>query len=507
MAEERITAQKQNSMANGFSFDDISIRSIIRDVLKRIFLIALCAIVFASGFYIYKCESYVPEYTSKTTFLVSTKDNSYDAYSNLSTTVQLNQVFKMILDSNALQETVKTDLGLKKLDAKIKADIIPETNLLVLSVTSSTPKSSYDILCSVTENYPIFSSEVMGNAVMDVFDAPSVPTHPNNSTGAFRFAIIGFMLGAVLSLAGVIVLSFLKDTVKNESQIEDKLDTSFYCSLPHEHKKKRKGLLISDVTSSFGFEEAYNKLRSNIERDQRKYGYKAITIASAVENEGKTTVAANLAVVLARQEQKVVIVDLDLRQPSVYRIFETDVPLDKDIANYFSKNEESVEGYVIHNKKNNVDMLLSQTGINNINQLLKRRAVNKMVSELKQKYDFIIIDTPPVVYVADVDDITDATDASLIVVREDFAKAMILNDAIDSLTRSQKPLLGAVLNNSLGDSYSSGYGYAYSRYGAYAGYGYGKYGKYGKYSKYGKYGKQHKLSHSKSSREEIANGN
>lgn len=484
MAEKKQPTSKSVKSAE-FSLDDISLKSIIRDVFRRMLAIVLASVVMASGFYIYTCETYKPQYTSSTTFLVSTRDGSYDAYSNLNTTVQLNQVFKMILDSSALQETVKKDLGLNVLDATITATIVEETNLLVLSVTAGSPKDSYNILCSVIENYPTFSSEVMGNAVMDVFDAPSVPTKANNSTGALRKAILGALVGAVLSLALVVVLSFLKDTVKNEHQLEEKLDTRLYGVIPHEKRRKRAGLLVSDVVGSFGFEEAYNKLRSKIERDSRQNGHKAYAIASTLENEGKTTVAANLAIVLARQHYKVLIVDFDLRRPALFRIFEQKVDEDKDFSRYFADDSRKIGEYIIHNKKNKVDMLLLSKEMQNINRALKRTMLSDIISELKQSYDYIIIDTPPVALVSDVDDVISASDASLIVVREDEAKAMVINDSIDLLARTDVPLIGAILNDSLGDSSSYGYGYAYS--GHYGKYGYGRYGRYGKYGKYGKY--------------------
>lgn len=486
MAEKKQPTSK-SAKSTEFNLEDISIKSIIRDVLRRILLIVLAMIVMASAFYIYTCESYKPQYTSSTTFLVSTRDGSYDAYSNLNTTVQLNQVFKMILDSSALQEAVKKDLGLNVLDATINASVVEETNLLVLSVTAGTPRDSYDILCSVVENYPTFSSEVMGNAVMDVFDAPSVPTRANNSNGAFRRAIMGALFGAVLSFALVVALSFLKDTVKNEHQLEDKLDTRLFGTVPHENRRKRAGLLVSDVTSSFAFEEAYNKLRSRIEREKRNHGYKAFAISSSLENEGKTTVASNIAIVLARQNYKVLIVDFDFRRPALYRIFEQKIDDDKNFSNYFAKdNEKSILDFVVYNKKNKIDMLLATSEIENINRALKRSMLSDIITELKQSYDYIIIDTPPVALVSDVDDVIGASDASLLVVREDEAKAMIINDSIDLLIRTEKPLIGAILNDSLGTSTT--YGYAYSgQYGKGYRYGYGRYGRYGKYGKYGKY--------------------
>lgn len=498
MADNKIT-QPKSTNASDFNLEDISIKSILRDVWRRILIVALAVAVFGGGFYVFKCESYKPQYTSKTTFLVSTKDGSNDAYSNLNTTIQLNQVFKMILDSSALQDSVKRELGLNVLDATIDATIVPETNLLVLSVTAGSPLASYKILNSVIDNYPTYSSEVMGNAVMDVFDPPSVPVKPNNTPQAFTGLIMGAMVGAALSFALIVVLSFLKDTVKNERQLEEKLDTKLYATIPHEKRRKRAGLLVSDVLCSFEFEEAYNKLRSSIEREKRHKGYKCFAVASALENEGKTTVAANLAIVLARQNNKVLLVDFDLRRPAVDMIFEQELGDDKEFSKYFASHDNaSVKDYIINNR-DNLDLLASTKSVDNINRALKRTILHDVIEEVRNDYDYIIIDTPPIALVSDIDDAISSADASLIVVREDEALAMVINDGIDVLTRSEKPLLGAVLNDNITSAMSSSYGYAYA--GRYSGYGYGKYGRYGKYGKYGKYSKYASASRHSSKKE------
>lgn len=478
------TLRNPRQAGSQIGLEDISLTSILRDLLRNILLIALSALIFAGGFYIVKNETFKPQYKSEATFLVSTRDGSFDAYSNLSTTIQLNQVFKMILDSDALKEAVKTDLGLTELDATITAANVEETNLLVLSVVAPTPSDSYKILCSVIKNYPIFSNEVMGNAVMDVFEAPSVPTKPINSVGGFKWAVIGFMAGAVLMAAAVILLSYFKDTVKNERQVEKKLDTKLYAVIPHEKKRKRKGLLVTDLTSSFGFREAYNKLRSRVEREYARKGFKVFAISSPLENEGKTTVAANLALSLAKKKYKVLMADFDLRNPAVAKIFELEVG-DREFTSAFGDSKvQNIEKYIIVDDKTGIDFLACTKQIDNVNNVLRRGVLSSIVNELKHRYDYVIIDTPPVAFVSDIDDVASASDASILVVREDYTKAMVINDSIDSMTRTGTPLLGAVLNNSLGSSEVFGSGYAY----------YGSYGSYGKYSGYNKYGKYAKYS-------------
>lgn len=473
------TLRNPRQAGSQIGLEDISLTSIMRDLLRNILLIALSALIFASGFYIVKNETFKPQYKSEATFLVSTRDGSFDAYSNLSTTIQLNQLFKVILDSDALKEAVKADLGMTELDATITASNVAETNLLVLSVVAPTPSDSYKILCSVIKCYPIFSDEVMGNAVMDIFDAPSVPTKPINSVGGFKWAVIGFLAGALLMAAAVILLSYFKDTVKNERQVEKKLDTKLYAVIPHEKRRKRRGLLVTDITSSFGFREAYNKLRSRVEREYSRKGFKVFAISSPLENEGKTTVAANLALSLAKKKYKVLLADFDLRNPAVAKIFELEVG-DREFTSVFAEDKlHNLEKYIISDDRTGIDFLACTRQIENVNNALRRGVLSSIVNELKHDYDYVIIDTPPVAFVSDIDDVASASDASILVVREDYTKSMVINDSIDSVTRTGTPLLGAVLNNCLSSSESLGSGYAY----------YGKYGKYSGYKKYGKYAK------------------
>ena len=238
-------------------------------------------------------------------------------------------------------------------------------------------------------------------------------------------------------------------------------------------------MLVTDITSSFGFREAYNKLRSRVEREYSRKGFKVFAISSPLENEGKTTVAANLALSLAKKKYKVLMADFDLRNPAVAKIFELEVG-DREFTSAFGDSKvQNIEKYIIVDDKTGIDFLACTKQIDNVNNVLRRGVLSSIVNELKHRYDYVIIDTPPVAFVSDIDDVASASDASILVVREDYTKAMVINDSIDSMTRTGTPLLGAVLNNSLGSSEAFGSGYAY----------YGSYGKYSGYKKYGKYAK------------------
>lgn len=481
MDKRKINAPKQSKPIISISLNDISIKSIVRDVIRRVLVIVLCAIVFGGGFYIAKSESFKPQYTSEATMLVSTKNGSYDAYSNLSTAVQMNQVFQMILASNALQDAVMEDLNVSELDAKIEAVSVEETNLLTLKVTSSTPVDSYYVLCSVIRNYPLFSNEIMTDAVMDVFEAPTIPTKANNYDDSLKFGVIGLLVGALISFVGIVLLSILNDTVKNQNQLNDKLSSKLYATIPHEKRKIRRGILISDATSSFEIKEAFNMLSSRLQHEKRNNGYKIFSINSVSDNEGKTTICSNLAICLAEEGFKTLLIDLDFNNPNIYSVLNKDIPSGKDLFRLFVSDNKDLSHYIISSKKTNLDMLLSNGNISNTNQIVSHNNFDKAVLEISKNYDYVIIDNSSIANIADINDIISFADASLLVVREDYTKSIKINDAIDLIKGTNATLLGVIFNDSINEHHSSSYGYAYGSYSSSSSY-YKKYNGYSHYS-------------------------
>lgn len=478
MKKVNISSPK-NSNAKGVILEDISPSSIARDVARQIVLILLCATIAFAGFFVAKNESYKPQYISSATLMVSTKDNSADAFSNLSKTTQVNQVFKLIIESNALLDKVNRDLNRDASKAKINAKMLEGTNLLELSVTASSPKDSYDVLCSIIRCYPVFMSEITENVIY-VFDEPSVPTHDNGSSNVIIFGVLGFFAGALACIGVLVYLSITKQTIKDYNQVNNKLTARLLASVPNE-KNQSSYPLVSNTIVSFEFKEAFNELRSKINRENKSKNAKCFAISSTTDNEGKTTASINLAVSLARQGYKVILIDLDYNAPSIHKALGIEVDEVKDFQRCFYGYEvEELSPFIFSDKINNIDMLLSSIGYVDVERAIVRERLEKIISNLKESYDYIIIDTASVDRVATVDDVINACDEVIIVVREDFERAEKINDSIDILSRTGKTVAGTIFNFS---SIKKGYAYGYAYYGGYHNkYGY-KYNSYNKYSK------------------------
>ena len=162
-----------------FYFDEINIKSIIRDVFRHFWMILMAgisAILLVSG---YQNIIYEAQYTSKATLVVSAKGSGTgNPYANLTTTAEMAEVFSNVFSSNVLKKRIVEELHLQGAEFSITAQTIPETNLLVLSVTGKQPQVVYQAICGAIDHYADVSEYVFSNAVLDVMETPEVPLYP-----------------------------------------------------------------------------------------------------------------------------------------------------------------------------------------------------------------------------------------------------------------------------------------------------------------------------------------
>ena len=211
-------------------------------------------------------------------------------------------------------------------------------------------------------------------------------------------------------------------------------------------------------------------------------------VTSVMENEGKSTVISNLALSLSAAGRKVLLMDLDMRKPSLYKIFEVE-DTNIDTLGKVLMGESGTGDLVQVLSKEHLCVIFNTKEYSISTELLSGERLKVLLEYLKGRFDYILIDTPPMQSVADAEVIAGVADASLMVIREHQVPVPAILEALDSLRDSHAQPIGCVLNDSYGDigeslggyQYGSDYGYRYGR-------GYGKY--YGRY--YGRYAEQRK---------------
>ena len=463
--------------------------NVIRDVLKNWWVILFIAISASLLTYIASAWMYHPTYTSSTTFVVSAKGSSTGAYANQSQTEKLTDTFQSVMNSQILKKKVSESLNMDSFPGTVKIEVVPETNLLTVSVTSDSPEVSFKLLKSMLEHYQDVSKNVLGEVVMEVFEAPNFPSAADVAFQGRSMMKKGFLAGVALMIVLLALLSYQKDNVKSEEEVPEKLDTTVFGTLNHESayrnlkarlKRQKKKILITEPAVSFEFVETIKKMRTKLLYYRSKQQDKVLLVTSAMKKEGKTIVAANLALAMAQRGKKVLLIEGDLRKSSLAAFLNVEVP---EGAGFSERIDPDLESLIFQVPDKSLYLLPNNVAHKRSTEFLGSQRFAEFLENMRAEMDFIIIDGPAAKGRADVEVLARRADFSLLVVKQNYTKVPYINDTIDMLDRYGHGVAGCVFNDVLmsGAVFSSGYGYGYDY-----GYGYGKY-RYGRYHGYGKY--------------------
>ena len=201
---------------------------------------------------------------------------------------------------------------------------------------------------------------------------------------------------------------------------------------------------ILNKNSSFVMKEAYKTLRTNIRFFLRTEGCKRICITSAASGEGKSITLLNLAISIAEAGQKVLLIDADMRRPALARLLvEKAAPgLSNVLANITSIDETIRTGLYP-----NLDILFSGDVPPNPSELLSSGAMEKLIADMTDRYDYILLDTPPVNVVSDACLVANLIDGVLLLARQNRSKKDAVKRAVSNLQLTGANLLGFVLND------------------------------------------------------------
>lgn len=188
--------------------------------------------------------------------------------------------------------------------------------------------------------------------------------------------------------------------------------------------------------------EAYRSLRTNIQYSSFDNKYQTLVVTSANPGEGKTTVAGNLALVLAQGESKVLLVDCDMRRPSIHKTFK--------ISNTYGISDLLVGNKKLESVANKYNDNLSIVPAGKIPpnpaEMLASKAMTAFLEEMKNYFDYIVLDTPPLQAVTDAQVLSTKVDGSLIVVRAGVTKKDAVHNAVSIIKKVKGNIIGTVLN-------------------------------------------------------------
>ncbi|WP_100405493.1 CpsD/CapB family tyrosine-protein kinase [Bacillus solitudinis] len=226
-------------------------------------------------------------------------------------------------------------------------------------------------------------------------------------------------------------------------------------------KASEQRKVISHIEPKSPIAEQYRSVRTNIQFASLEENLQKILVTSAGPGEGKSTTVANLAVVFAQQGKRVLLVDADLRKPTVHYTFQT--PNTLGLTNVLT-GQSTFEGSVSRTDVEKLDLMTSGPIPPNPSELLGSRAMSRFMEEASTAYDFVFFDTPPVLAVADAQVLANQCDGSIFVVNSGKTDRAGALKAKELLTQAQAKVLGVVLNQKpKGDDNSYYYYYGTSK--------------------------------------------
>lgn len=445
----------------------------------------------AGGYSAFQLVSYEPVYRSSATFTVTTAESgsgTYSFYYDSTTADQMSRTFPYILESSFFRSALLERLDQTTLNGTISAETIEESNVVTMTVESSSAEDARMILDAALEIYPETARFVLGEITFNYLDEPETPTAPYNQVSLRRTVVLGGGVGFLAALCFLAALSLSRKTARDPEEMKKITSLRCMASVPHvafkAHRQKRNSsIAVWEKRVHHGYRESLASLAIRVEKELKKRKGRLLLVTSTASGEGKSSLAVNLAASLAERGSRVLLIDGDLRKQSDAEILGAkgafslaDAAGDRSAANY----EELLEKL----KHPDIFFFGGNAGVKQPASLLSSRGVQKFLRDMRGRMDYIILDTPPSGMFQDAAVLADEADGILFVVKYDYVPQRQIWECFSSLRGRKAEILGYVFNEYPEAASEYGYGrYGYGRYG----YGYRKYG----YQHYGKdYGEE-----------------
>ncbi|MFW6200324.1 MAG: polysaccharide biosynthesis tyrosine autokinase, partial [Gemmatimonadota bacterium] len=343
-----------------------------------------------------------------------------------------------------------------------------ENRLQTLQLQQNLDEGTYEFLLS--QLYEARIVEAAAAPYVDVID-PALEGRPIQPRGQVN-VVLGALLGLILGVGTAFFLEYLDRTIRTSNDIEALLGIPVLGLVPRlrrvedrEAEEKEGGTvpLIVALDPLDPAAEAYRNLRMNLTfMSTEDDPVRAILVTSPGPGEGKSTTALNLAVMLAQQGRKILLIDADLRRPALHRAL--DLLREPGLTDLLVGNATMKEA-VRPNVLPNLDILPSGPFPPNPSELLDSKSMKRLIADLRDKYEQIVIDSPPMLAVTDTSVLSTRADGVLLVMRSGETEQRAAERSVDQLRRLDVRIFGAVLNevstSAAEDSYYLQYYYAY----------------------------------------------
>ena len=460
-----------------------------RLAFRRLFWLPLVlAILLGAVGYVRRVYSYVPVYEAKAVYIVS---SNYAATTDISTysylydsnaASRLTATFSYVLETDAAQQMIYQRIGRYSLPATVKGSSMADSNIFTITVSGNSAEAVRQTLDIVADVYPQAAANILGNVTLEPLEEPEYSEAPTNllnpTTTVVKYALFGLAVG----LALIALVAYLRKTVHTPEDLRAMVNTPCIGMLPSVRFKARTGanrsVLLTNPKISDSYIEAVNGLRFKLKKEIERQPAQVILVTSTSPGEGKTTVAANLALSLASQGNRVILIDADLRKQSQKALFGLTEP-SEGLAELLVGSAETL--VPLKAPDSSLLLLAGDKSADQPQRFLSSSRMKKVLASLREQMDFILLDTPPSGSISDAAALAQYADGVIYVVRQDYTNSTAIKDSMQMLAATDVRFLGCVLNNAersttrYGYGYRGGYGSKYGgHYGYYSSKNYGK---------------------------------
>lgn len=520
---------------------EIDLQRLFTALLRKIWMIVLASVV--GAFLAFGVAQWLitPLYESTAMFYVNNGSLSVGgaslnlSSSDLSVSKSLVDSYIVILNTretlNDVADYAEVDYKYDELKEMISASAVNSTEIFQVVVTSPDPQEAEDIADAISYILPRRISKIVEGTSAEIVDHAVLPAKAS-SPNKLLSVELGFLLGLVLSVGAICLYEIFNITIRSAEDVEQCCSYPVLAQVPdmngpskggyyrygygsahaggagagsgsglgdgpRSRKKAQKKNIYTSGSElafignnlSFAASEAYKMLATKVQfsfaDDQDSH---VLCVSSSLPGEGKSLSSINLAVSLSQLNKKVLLVDCDLRKPSVAKKF--GIGLEPGLSNYLVRQKDIND--VIRKLKLDGDILLDVITAGDIPpnpvELISSDRMSRLIDGLRKAYDVVVIDLPPIKEVSDAMVVSQMADGLILVARENYCDRVLLSSAVKQFEFINTKILGIVLNCSHEQEEGN------LKYGKRYGYGYG----YGKRHGYGtSYGESY--GHSKSS--------
>lgn len=456
---------------------EINLIRIFRAIINKAWLVAivavLCAVLTFAGIFFFV----TPEYEATAMFYVNNSNLSLgDATlsmtsGDLYTSRGLVESYIVILTTRETMVDVLDYCGApytyQQLRSMITASAVNSTEIFKVTVTSTDPQEAEQIASAIAYILPKRIATVIDGTSARVADAPIVPVYPSSPLYVNN-TLTGFLMGAFFAVCIIALREIFDTTIRAETDITQSCKYPILAAVPtmtvpgksgahtNDNRKTgrysaasqqaKRGLLGPNI--SFAASEAYKLLRTKIQFSfADNNDCHIIGLSSALSGEGKSLTAVNLAYTLSQLDKKVLLVDCDMRRPTLAE--KLNIKKYPGLSNYLTRQSslnELLQVCELKKGENAFHVITAGQNPPNPVELLSSSRMSNALEQLRQAYDYVILDLPPVGEVSDAMAVAQHIDGVLLVVRQNYCDRNALMDTVQQFEFVNVKTLGMVFN-------------------------------------------------------------